>query len=89
MRRRMTAELGRVLVRAHPEQLGETLDRREWRAQLVGRVAEELAQALLGGVALAERDLDLGEHRVQGQAELAHLGLVSAATRRPRRGSPT
>ena len=62
--------------RAEPEQLGEALDRGQRRAQLVGRVGQELAQPLLGRVPLAERLLDLAEHRVQRQAQLAHLGPV-------------
>ena len=43
------------VVAAEPEQLGESLDRRERRAQLVGRVGQELAQPQLGRVPLRER----------------------------------
>ena len=70
-----------VLLAADPEQLGEALDRGERRAQLVGGVGQELAQPLLGGLALVERVLDLAEHRVERQAELTDLGAVVGRAR--------
>ncbi len=72
----MTGEVDVVAVGAQPEELGEALDRRDRRAQLVGGVGEELAQAHLGRLALAEGLLDLAEHRVEGQPELADLGAL-------------
>ena len=43
------------------------------RAQLVRGVGQEAPQLLLGGGALRERHLDLVEHRVEAEAEPAHL----------------
>ena len=71
-----------VLVGADAEQLGEALYGGQRRAQLVRSVGQELAQALLGRVALGEGVLDLVEHGVEGQAQLAHLA------RPPGRGHP-
>ena len=72
------------VVAAEPEQLGEALDRRQRRAQLVGRVGQELAQAQLGRVPLGEGGLDVVEHGVEGQAELADLARA-AGRRHPLR----
>ena len=60
IRRRIIDGAGRGpgSVAAQAEQLGEALDRRERRAQLVGGVGQELAQALLGGLPLGEGRLD-------------------------------
>ena len=63
---------------AEAEQLGEALDRGERRAQLVRGVGQELAEPVLGPVALGEGRLDLVEHRVEGQAELADLAAAFA-----------
>ena len=74
MRRRMTASSTSVLTGPDAEELGEALDGGQRRPQLVRRVGEELAQPLLGRLALAEGVLDLAEHGVEGQPELADLG---------------
>ena len=74
MRRIAVSRLGLVARRAHAEQLGVAADRGQRRAQLVRGVGEELAQALLAGLALGERLLEALEHRVQREAEPADLG---------------
>ena len=56
------------------KQLGVAPDGGERRAQLVGGVGDEPAQAVLGRVALTEGRLDLAEHGVEGDPEAAHLG---------------
>jgi hypothetical protein len=56
------------------EELGVPPDRRERRAQLVGGVADEPPQALLGGRPLPEGPFDLSQHDVEGTTELTDLG---------------
>ena len=58
---------------ADPEELGVAADRRQRRAQLVRRVGQEAAQALLARAPLGERLLQAREHRVERQAEAADL----------------
>ena len=72
--------LGHLRVAA--EQLGVAAHRRQRGAQLVRRVGDEVAQALLVGGAFGERRLELAEHGVDGQAQPAHLGHLG------RLGSP-
>ena len=59
---------------APAQQFGVPPDRRQGRAELVGGVGHELAQALLGGRLLGEGLLDLGEHLVEGGPEASDLG---------------
>ncbi|MDA8286436.1 MAG: hypothetical protein M0Z42_24765 [Actinomycetota bacterium] len=65
------------------EDLGVSLDRRERRTQLVGRVSQEAAQALLGRGAGRERFLNLCQHRVQGRAQTIDLGASSSRLHPP------
>ena len=67
-------ELVRILQRAGAVELGVAADRRDRRAQLVGRVGHELAQPTLRLGALVEGLLDAPEHLVQRGPELAGLG---------------
>ena len=69
--------------RAHPEQLGVAADRGQRRPQLVRRVGDELAQAVLARLPLGERALEAVEHRVEREPDAADLG---ARVGRPRRG---
>ena len=55
-------------------QLGIPADGRQWRPQLVRGVGDELAHPLLALVAGLERPLDVVEHVVEGEPDLAHLG---------------
>ena len=66
---------------AEPEELGEPLDRGQWRPELVGGISEELAKLLLGLGPGAEGLLDLVEHGVEGQAELTDLGATVGRAR--------
>ena len=72
---------------ADPKQLGVAADRRQRRAQLMRRVGEEAAQALLARAPLGERLLEAREHRVEREAEApdlgARLGGLDAAARSP------
>ena len=43
----------------------------------MGRISQELAQPVLGGVAFFERRLYLVQHGVESQTELTHLRTVS------------
>ena len=71
---------GRGLLQgAGPVELGVAPDRRDGRAQLVGRVGHELAEPALGRRALVEGLLDAPEHPVERHAEVARL----RARRRP------
>ena len=63
-----------ALVRTPTKQLRVSADRGERCPQLMGRVRQESAEAVLGGLPLGERLLDLGEHGVQGQPEPSDLG---------------
>ncbi len=56
------------------EELRVGTDGGQRRAQLVRGIRHEPPQLALGGLARAERRLDLGEHRVEGEAEAPHLG---------------
>ena len=67
-------ELVGVVEAAGAVELGVAADRRDRRAQLVRRVGDELAQAVLGRGALVEGLLDAAEHLVERDAELAGLG---------------
>jgi hypothetical protein len=60
--------------RALPVQLGEAADRGQGGAQLVARVRDEAAQALVGGVACGEGVLHARHHPVEGAGEPAQLG---------------
>jgi hypothetical protein len=64
----------RLAYGAHPEQLRVAADRGQRRAQLVRRVGDELAQAVLAGLALRERELEAVEHRVEREPDAADLG---------------
>ena len=55
------------------EQLGVAADRGQRRAELVRRVCREPPQALLGGPSLGDLALDLREHAVEREPELADL----------------
>ncbi len=63
-------------------QLRVAADRRDRRAQLVGRVGDELPQSRLRGGSLVECFLDAGQHRVERVAELSRLRAL-VATRNP------
>jgi hypothetical protein len=66
--------LRRAARGAHAEQLGVAADRGQRRAQLVRRVGDELAQAVLALLALGERTLEAVEHRVERDPEAPDLG---------------
>ena len=67
-------EIVRALAGAAVEELGVGAHGGERRAQLVRRIGDEAAQAVLGRGALVECLLDLAEHRVERAAEPADLG---------------
>ena len=62
------------MLGAAAEQLSVAADRRERRAQLVGRVGDEPAQTRFGRAAFGERRFDPFHHDVQRAAEPADLG---------------
>jgi len=69
-------EVGGIVLRPATEDLGVAADRSQGRAQLVRSVGEKAAQLLFGPAPLLEGLLDLLEHRVEGEAQAADLGLV-------------
>ena len=74
--RHRPSEIVGPVARAALEQLGVRLHGRERRPQLVRRVAHEAPQTLLGLRPLAERLLDLAEHRVEREPEAPDLGAL-------------
>ena len=74
MRRRASARAVGLVERPRLHQVGVAPDGGERRAQLVGGVGHEAAQAVLGLLALGEGELDLVDHAVEGLGEVTGLG---------------
>ena len=66
----------RVVDGAQPEQLRVAANRRQRRAQLMGRVGQEPPELILALPAGGEGSLDLPEHLVQRPAQTPHLGAL-------------
>jgi hypothetical protein len=68
--------IGRPVLHPELEELRVAEDGGEGGAQFVGGVSQEATQPVLGRRPLGEGDLDLVEHGVEGQSQLADLGAL-------------